>query len=128
MRGRQYAGNVTLRPTPPPRAPALGTSRPQRPRGPTHPPTAAPSLVRARRPHDSGTRLLVLGMAAIAGVLSADWAWLTPHGHHPAEALFHTARVATTTPSPRHRPYRPCFLWASSGTSPPWPPVMSWHA
>ncbi|MEU8136917.1 NAD(P)-binding protein [Streptodolium elevatio] len=45
------------------------------------------------RPHDAGTRLLVIGLTGILAVLLADWAWLVSHGHHPAEALFHATRV-----------------------------------
>ncbi|NUS54474.1 MAG: NAD-binding protein [Streptomycetaceae bacterium] len=45
------------------------------------------------RPHDGGTRLLVIGLLGILGVLLGDWTWLVGHGHHPAEALFHATRV-----------------------------------
>lgn len=45
------------------------------------------------RPHDGGTKLLVIGLLGILGVLLADWAWLVGRGHHPAEALFHATRV-----------------------------------
>ncbi|WP_405577744.1 potassium channel family protein [Streptomyces sp. NBC_01190] len=45
------------------------------------------------RPHDSGTRLLVLGMIAVFTMLLGDWAWLVGHGRQPAEALFDAARV-----------------------------------
>ncbi|WP_326719326.1 NAD-binding protein [Streptomyces sp. NBC_00243] len=45
------------------------------------------------RPHDVGTRLLVLGMLAMLAMLLGDWGWLVVHDHHPAEALFDAARV-----------------------------------
>lgn len=48
---------------------------------------------RQLRPHDAGTRLLVLGMLAMLAVLVCDWTWLVGHGHRPAEALFDAARV-----------------------------------
>ncbi|MFF5142965.1 NAD-binding protein [Streptomyces sp. NPDC013157] len=47
------------------------------------------------RPHDGGTRLLVLGMLAMLAVLAADWAWLTGHGRPAAEAFFDAARVVS---------------------------------
>ncbi|MFK0287452.1 NAD-binding protein [Streptomyces sp. NPDC090499] len=47
------------------------------------------------RPHDAGTRLLVLGMLAMLTVLAADWAWLAGHGHPAAEAFFDAARVVS---------------------------------
>lgn len=45
------------------------------------------------RPHDAGTRLLVIGLLGILSVLVGDWTWLVGHGHHPAEAFFHATRV-----------------------------------
>jgi voltage-gated potassium channel Kch len=49
------------------------------------------------RPHDSGTRILLAGLAGILTVLVGDWAWLvTGLGHPPAEALHEAVRVVTT--------------------------------
>ncbi|WP_220454414.1 NAD-binding protein [Nocardioides immobilis] len=46
------------------------------------------------RPHDAGTRLLLLGLAGILAVLLGDWIWLTlGAGHEPAEAFHEAARV-----------------------------------
>ncbi|MCI3275318.1 NAD(P)-binding protein [Streptomyces cylindrosporus] len=49
--------------------------------------------LRQLRPHDAGTRLLVVGMLAVLAVLAGDWAWLAGHGRPPAEAFFDAARV-----------------------------------
>ncbi|MCX5562916.1 TrkA family potassium uptake protein [Streptomyces sp. NBC_00038] len=49
--------------------------------------------LRQLRPHDAGTRLLIVGMLAVLAVLAGDWAWLVGHGHPPAEAFFDAARV-----------------------------------
>lgn len=59
------------------------------------------------RPHDAGTRLLMFGMLGMLAILVGDWAWLVGHGHHPAEAFFHAARVVAgvgpaTAPSTAH--------------------------
>lgn len=59
------------------------------------------------RPHDPGTRILLVGLAGILTVLLADWAWLTfAVGHRPADAFFEAARVvATVGPAmPDHAP------------------------
>jgi hypothetical protein len=49
------------------------------------------------RPHDSGTRILLAGLAGILTVLVSDWVWLvTDLGHPPAEAFHEAARVVTT--------------------------------
>ncbi|MGA5319543.1 NAD-binding protein [Streptomyces seoulensis] len=45
------------------------------------------------RPHDAGARLLLFGLCGILTVLLADWSWMFAHGHPPAEAFFHAARV-----------------------------------
>lgn len=59
------------------------------------------------RPHDGGTRLLVIGLLGLLAVLLGDWTWLVGHGHHPAEAFFHAARVVAavgpaTAPAEAH--------------------------
>ena len=61
------------------------------------------------RPHDAGTRILLVGLVGIVAVLLADWAWLTfAAGHGPAYSLHEAARVvatvgpATTTGAPTH--------------------------
>lgn len=51
------------------------------------------NIVGQLRPHDAGTRLLLIGLLGILGIVLADWAWLVGHGDHPAEALFHATRV-----------------------------------
>jgi hypothetical protein len=62
------------------------------------------------RPHDSGTRILLAGLAGMLVVLIGDWAWLvTELAHPPAEALHEAARVVTTVgpaaPSQSHESY-----------------------
>lgn len=54
--------------------------------------------------HDSHTQLLLVGIAGLAAVVGADWAWLTLiSGHPPVEALLEAARVvATVGPGPEH--------------------------
>jgi Trk K+ transport system NAD-binding subunit len=59
------------------------------------------------RPHDPGTRILLVGLAGILTVLLADWAWLTlAVGHPAADAFFEAARVvAAVGPAlPDHAP------------------------
>lgn len=48
------------------------------------------------RPHDAGTRLMLVGMLGMLAVLLADLTWLIALGHHPAQALFDAARVVAT--------------------------------
>ncbi|WP_412543241.1 NAD-binding protein [Longispora sp. K20-0274] len=49
------------------------------------------------RPHDGGSRMLLAGLAGLAGVLSADWLWLVLRHHlPPATALYEAVRVVAT--------------------------------
>jgi len=49
------------------------------------------------RPHDAGTRILLVGLAGILAVLLGDWAWLTlAAGHESVEAFHEAARVVAT--------------------------------
>jgi voltage-gated potassium channel Kch len=49
------------------------------------------------RPHDAGTRILLVGLAGILAVLLGDWAWLTfAAGHDSAESFQEAARVVAT--------------------------------
>jgi hypothetical protein len=49
------------------------------------------------RPHDTGSRILVAGLAGLLAVLLGDWAWLTlVAGHASAEAFHEAARVVAT--------------------------------
>ncbi|WP_433461836.1 potassium channel family protein [Spirillospora sp. CA-128828] len=57
------------------------------------------------RPHDAGTRLMLTGLLGMLTVLLVDFAWLIALGHHPAQALFDSARVVATVgpaAAPRH--------------------------
>ncbi|MEV0743477.1 NAD(P)-binding protein [Streptomyces sp. NPDC050549] len=55
--------------------------------------TRANWALRQLRPHDAGTRLLIVGMLAVLVALMGDWAWLAGHGHPASEAFFDAARV-----------------------------------
>ncbi|WP_417159170.1 dihydropteroate synthase [Streptomyces gilvifuscus] len=57
--------------------------------------TRAGWALRQLRPHDAGTRLLMVGLLAVLTVLAGDWTWLVGHGHPPAEAFFEAARVVS---------------------------------
>ncbi|MEV6521407.1 NAD-binding protein [Longispora sp. NPDC051575] len=49
------------------------------------------------RPHDSGSRMLLAGLAGLAAVLSADWLWLFLRHHlDPVTALYEAVRVVAT--------------------------------
>jgi hypothetical protein len=49
------------------------------------------------RPHDAGTRILLVGLAGILAVLLGDWAWLTlVAGHESVDAFHEAARVVAT--------------------------------
>ncbi|MDI3406449.1 potassium channel family protein [Streptomyces cavernicola] len=48
------------------------------------------------RPHDAGTRILLLGLLGMFTALVTDLIWLLASGHHPAGALFDAARVVAT--------------------------------
>ncbi|MGY0235951.1 NAD-binding protein [Longispora urticae] len=49
------------------------------------------------RPHDSGSRMLLAGLAGLACVLSADWLWLLLRHHlDPVTALYEAVRVVAT--------------------------------
>ncbi|MFD5128865.1 potassium channel family protein [Streptomyces olindensis] len=45
------------------------------------------------RPHDAGTRIILMGLLGMLAALVGDLAWLLAHGHRPAQALFDAARV-----------------------------------
>ncbi|MFJ9541408.1 potassium channel family protein [Streptomyces sp. NPDC101225] len=55
--------------------------------------TRAGWVLRQLRPHDAGTRVLVVGMLAVLAILLGDWVWLVGHGHPAPEAFFDAARV-----------------------------------
>lgn len=61
------------------------------------------------RPHDAGTRLLMLGMFSLLAVLTGDICWQIARGSGPLQALFDAARtVAGVGPAldePRDRAY-----------------------
>ncbi|MFM9371930.1 potassium channel family protein [Streptomyces sp. Da 82-17] len=48
------------------------------------------------RPHDAGTRIMLLGLLGMLAALVIDLTWLLAVGHHPASALFDAARVVAT--------------------------------
>ncbi|WP_329281971.1 NAD-binding protein [Streptomyces sp. NBC_01451] len=57
--------------------------------------TRAGWALRQLRPHDAGTRVLMVGLLAVLAVLAADWTWLVCHGRPAAEAFFEAARVVS---------------------------------